>query len=160
MRIIGTFFILNFILSGCKTNGVDPAESKPEYYMEATIEGKVHLWKVDLGSASNQVDRPNFKGYLSMGAYDKDQITNIGFVTSGGLDGTPKTLPITYGYYRKSRFEDYKASINSTQSVSVGSCTVTKVDSYGLEGTFYFDAYNESNQKISLTNGKFKLRFF
>ncbi|GAB3894687.1 hypothetical protein GCM10028825_37480 [Spirosoma agri] len=43
---------------------------------------------------------------------------------------------------------------------SVGLCTVTKVDSKEVEGTLYFDAYNDRTQKISVTNGSFRIKFY
>ncbi|MDQ1089784.1 hypothetical protein [Siphonobacter sp. SORGH_AS_1065] len=159
MKNLFILIILVVFLTSCKKSSVEPANSQ-SYFVEATVDGEKYIWRSDQGEASNKVDGPTNKGWFMVGADNNDEKINIGFVTIGGLDGKPKVLPISYGYFTKNRFEIYNTNVNLNGDMNIGSCTITKVNNYEVEGIFYYDAYNEKKEKISIINGRFKLKFY
>ncbi|WP_420147654.1 hypothetical protein [Spirosoma sp.] len=164
MRPLYLLLLIPILFSGCKKSSDDPsANPVSTYFIQATVEGKIYKFDGKNSKASNDITgNTQTTNYFSVGGSNDEEVTYIQFTTIGGLTGKPATLPIFYSIFKKNRFEIYDKNTNFynyNNPVSVGTCNVTRVDNHEVEGTFNFDAYDNSNKMISVKNGSFKLKF-
>ena len=157
MKSVSLLFCIVILFSGCKKSSNDPAVNQSAtYYIQSTADGVVYNFNDADNRAvnsSNSATYPSFS--FSSSNADKASIT---LITRGNLSGKPETLPVIGATFWKNRFDQFQDG--TAQSINnIGMCTITKIDSKEVEGTFYFDVLN-GTQKLSVTKGSFKLKFF
>ncbi len=152
---------LLFMLVNCKKNTDMTPVATPDYFITAKADQQTYTF--DKGSPypsivnlppGNPLAGPNYPGAVSMISMGKSpQLILIQTVQA--LSGKPESIPISSGRFVKDQFSDY---YTSNSKGSPGTLTITKVDNEVAEGTFTMDVYF-NNTKLSLTDGRFRVKF-
>jgi hypothetical protein len=149
--------LIMLILGGCERDNLP--EKKPEVYVYATVNGEKFKYE---GEEDYIAENRTLSSMFILGAFISD-FEGLAFFTEGALNGRSQTLKIQSAMYFDSRYEDYASGyINDAMKPTNGKCTITHADNYVVEGTFYFDVYDQDgygNKKLSIKDGRFRVKY-
>ncbi|MCF0060596.1 hypothetical protein MUK70_15235 [Dyadobacter chenwenxiniae] len=151
------FSMLMLILGGCEKDNLP--DKMPEVYVYANVNGEKFRYEGEEDYfAENKPWVPQFQ----LGAFLSD-FEGLAFSTEDALSGKSQTLKINSATFSDSRYTEYSSGDYSNAGKPTnGKCTITHADNYVVEGTFYFDVYDEDgygNKKLSIKDGRFRVKY-
>lgn len=130
----------------------------PNYYVKAKIDGVEFVYDASNKNSFLTYNEPNDVVSGSLGFHITLKTSEqFGFTCIQPKGTKLDAMPVAGGGYTRNRTEVYAA--NSPISAN-GICSVTRLDDKIIEGTFYFDLYNNNgtgNTKMKVTEGQFRL---
>lgn len=149
--------LIILILGGCEKGNLP--DKQPEVYVYASVNGEQFTYE---GEEDYFAENLTGSGRFQLGAFVSD-FEGLAFATAGAITGKAQTLNIQTAVYSNSRYEDYSSGEYSDAGKPTnGKCTITHADNYVVEGTFYFDVYDNDgygSKKLSIKNGRFRVKY-
>ena len=149
--------LLIFILCSCERS--DPQANAPDVYVYATVNGEPFKYE---GEDDYFAENKPWASQFQLGAFLSD-FEGLAFATDGALTGKPQTLSISSATYADSRYSEYASGdYSSAGKPTNGKCIISHADNDVVEGTFYFDVYDQDgygNKKISIKDGRFRVKY-
>lgn len=159
------YLFLILLLAACHKN--EPA-TEPKEYFNCYIDGK--YWTYAQGSFTNHdalrarvnaITLPGFEITADNVTIFPQTIINIWFIQeSFPTKDTVELTTYNDGYYAEISNPDTAGNLHKfrTNDTLSGVLIFTKREPNLIQGTFYFDAYNETlNRTVHITNGKFSI---
>ena len=129
---------------------------KQEYRFDQTNPSPPKIFNMNASGVSGSLSYS--PGSVNIDAYGKSP-TWFSLKTIRAASGSPESIPIGGGNFTKDQFTAYTGYLTLTRS-TVGTLVITNINNEGAEGTFTMDVYaTPTSDKLSLTDGKFKVRF-
>ncbi len=152
----GIVLLIGIFSLACGKKGSDV---QPKYFVNAEINGESFFYdsSVDDHLVQNSGSQAGYSSFFLF--VSPKEFTSLSFGTVTRLTGKPESVKIDFGTYNKSRYEKYATILHQPDN---GMCTITKIDDFVVEGTFYFDVYSdegEGNNKLMVRNGRFRMPY-
>lgn len=154
-RLYLLFYSLSlFIFLSCSSgSSVDPLSQPDKYFVKAKVDGVDVLYD----ESKVKIERQYSFGIFRIIVYPTSD-EYFSFTTSTANKGVVETLDIGTAFLQRSQDKPYEYAGASTKN---GTCSINKIDMNKIEGTFYFDVFDNNgkgSKKISVTEGSFRVK--
>lgn len=155
MFMLATLFLTGILLSSCTKNDDDGGTpSTGNGSVSLKVDGQ--SWSATLATVAVKGDQ----GLVSLTGSDSDA-HQVSFT----LLNAQATGTYTIGGLTNQNQARWTAGLSTTDTylasmvLGSGEVVITEYSDAGFKGTFQFEAYNTSQQKVSVTNGAFEANF-
>ncbi len=159
MKFLIPLLCLFGLFFGCKQNAGSAPTPMAAYYVTVKANGEPFVldqkcFIANVRPGTGNANSPGSGDITASGVAPVYVVISI----NRAFSGKPETIPIVSGEFIKDQFTRYKAFFNNS---GVGTLTVTSINNDMAEGTFSVEmSLNGTGEKMSLTEGKFRAKFY